>query len=687
MKHIFAAALLAFSFLSLCRAQPINPENITIVRDAYGVPHIYGKTDAEAAYGLAWAHAEDDFRSIQENLLPARGLAGSVLGKEGVLFDFGLLFTGLDTTVPKLYHTDVPDDFKKVLNGYEQGLNAFAAKHPAQVLHKKLFPITEIDILHGYMLKLSLMAGMGLALKAVKENRIEMFNAPNEKGSNALAISADRMEGGKTLMIANSHQPLEGPFAWYEAHINSDEGWNMLGGLFPGGVTVFVGSNENLGWAHTNNYHNFGDIYKLETKGTKKYRYDSDWKSFRVRKAKLKIKLGPVKLPVTKKLYDCEYGPVFKTRHGMYALRYPAYMDIRAGEQWFRMNKARNRAEFEQALKMEAIPMFNVIYADRENNILMHSGGQIPLRDPGLNWNQPVAGTSSAYKWEKLLPYDRKPTVWNPECGYVYNANNSPLHCTGALCEWNDYFVGLQLFHYNRGERFKDLMENHTGKFTDADVHRIKYDKHYGLNGSYADRFAVLFSLDSEKHPKIRREIETVKRWSLGGEVEDTNAALLMVTHKMLAKKLNSPFGFLMIRREKIEEPLAAWALQKAGHFLMRKHGSLNPPLGQVQRHIRGNVSLPAGGVSEVPRATDSKLWDKQRGVYRVTGGDGYIQVAKFSASGTEIRSVNAYGASAHPGSVHFTDQMELFVHEKTKPMTLNREEVFRQAVKIYHPQ
>ena len=118
----------------------------------------------------------------------------------------------------------------------------------------------------------------------------------------------------------------------------------------------------------------------------------------------------------------------------------------------------------------------------------------------------------------------------------------------------------------------------------------------------------------------------------------------------------------------------------------MRKHGSLNPPLGQVQRHIRGNVSLPAGGLSEVPRATDSKLWDKKRGVYRVTGGDGYIQVAKFSASGTEIRSVNAYGASAHPGSVHFTDQMELFVHEKTKPMTLNREEVFRHAVRIYHP-
>lgn len=686
MKHLIAAASAVFFPFASVGAQTINPENITIVRDAYGVPHIYGKTDAEAAYGLAWAHAEDDFRSIQENLLPARGLAGTVLGKEGVLFDFVLLFTGLDTTVPKLYPTEISDDFKKVLNGYAQGLNAFAAKHPEEMLHKKLFPINETDILQGYMLKLSLMAGMGMALKAVKENRIEMFNAPNERGSNALAVSADRMEDGKTLLIANSHQPLEGPFAWYEAHINSEEGWNMLGGLFPGGVTVFAGSNENLGWAHTNNYHTFGDIYKLKTKGNKKYLYDEEWKTFRVRKAKLKIRLGPVKLPVTKKLYECEYGPVFKTRHGIYALRFPAYTDIRAGEQWYRMNKARNREEFEQALKMEAIPMFNVIYADRENNILMHSGGQIPLRNPELNWNQPVAGTSSAHKWDKLLPYHRKPTVWNPECGFVYNANNSPLHCTGTLCNWNDYFVGLQLFHYNRGERFKEMLESHPGKFNDSDIHRIKYDKHYGRNGSYADRFAALFSLDADRYPKIRREIEVVKRWNFSGEANDTNAALMMITHKMLAKKLKSPFGFLMIRHEKIEESLAAWALGKAGRFLKKKHGTLNTPLGQVQRHIRGNVSLPAAGLSEVPRAADSKLWDKKRGIYRLTGGDGYIQVAKFSRSGTEIRSVNAYGASARPESRHYTDQMELFVNEKTKPMTLKREEVFRQAVQVYPP-
>lgn len=685
-RSLFFTCIISL-YTAALSAQTIRPESITIARDAYGVPHIYGKTDADAAYGLAWAHAEDDFESIQLNLLPGRGLAGSVQGKEGVLFDYGLKFTGLDTTVPKLYQTDISADFKKVLNGYVQGLNAFALKFPERILHKDLFPVTEIDILHGYMLKLSLMAGMGLALKATKESRIEMFNAPNEKGSNALVISADRMEDAQTLLIANSHQPIEGAFAWYEVHINSEEGWNTLGGLFPGGVTVFVGSNENLGWAHTNNYHTFGDIYKLQTKGQKKYFYDGKWIDFKTRKAKLKIKLGGLKLAVSKKLYDSEFGPVFKTKHGMYAFRFPAYMDIRAAEQWFRMNKAKNWKEFETALRMEAVPMFNTLYADRENNIFMQSGGQIPLRDPSLDWKQPVDGSLSAYKWTKLLPFERKPTLLNPSCGFIYNANNSPLFASGYDCEWQGDFIGLQLFEYNRGERFKKLLNNHTGKFSDSLIHRIKYDKSYDEAGTYADRFKQVYGLDPVKYPKLEQSIRSLKAWDRSAEVSDTNAALVLVMQKMLSKKIDVPFGFLMIRNEIISEADAVWAIKKAQQFLIQKHGKVNIPLGQVQRHIRGSVSLPAGGLSEVPRATDAKLYDKKAGIYRVNGGDGYIQFAKFSKEGVRIRSVNAYGASARPESVHYTDQMELFMEEKTKPMTLHKDSVLKQAVRIYHPQ
>jgi len=677
-----------FSLLTTFSAwnQSIKSENIQIVRDAYGVPHIFGKTDADAAYGLAWAHSEDDFKSIQENLLPSKGLAGSVLGKEGLLFDFVLKFTSLDKTVPELYNKGVlSDTFKRVLSGYVQGLNAYASSHSNEILHKELFPISEIDILNGYMMKLSLMAGMGMALKATKENRIEMYNAPNEKGSNGFAFSKDIMEDNKTLLVGNSHQPIEGGFAWYEAHIQSEEGWNMLGGLFPGGMTIFVGNNENLGWSHTVNFHSFGDIYKLKTK-KKSYFIDGAWKPFKIRKEKFKLKVGFLKIGVTKKLYDTEFGPVFSTKHGKYAFRFPAYMDIRAAEQWFKMNKSRNWNEFESALKMEALPLFNVVYADKENNILLQSGGQIPYRDPQLNWKLPIDGTSSKVKWERLLEYDRKPTVLNPECGYVYNANNTPLQCTGESCEWDDYFVGLQLFTMNRAEYFERYFENHKGKLNDEDVHFVKYNKSFLKDASYYNHFKALFTLDENKYPKLKNAIQAVKNWDFEADVADTNASIVLVVHKLLSKKLQGSIGFLTMRNELLSESDAVWALSKAQQFLLKTHKTIYPQLGAVQRHIRGDINFPSGGMSEVPRATESSLFDKKKGIYRLNGGDGYIHFAKFSKEGSEIRTINAFGSSSNKNSPHYTDQMELFINEKTKPMTLNKVEIFKNAVRIYHP-
>ena len=681
--------VISFLFLLLCfsvESQIIQSENIQIVRDTYGVPHIFGKTDAEAAYGLAWAHAEDDFLSIQENLLSSKGLAGSVLGKEGLLFDYVLKFTSLDIAVPKLYKEGaLSDTFKRVLSGYVQGLNAYAKIHPEQVIHKGLFPISEIDVLNGYMMKLSLMAGMGMALKATKENRIEMYNAPNERGSNGIAVAKELMEDGKTLLIGNSHQPIEGGFAWYEAHIQSEEGWNITGGLFPGGMTIFVGNNEHLGWTHTVNYHSFGDIYKLKTKG-KSYFIDGAWKKFNIRKAKLKLKIGFLKIGVTKKLYDTDFGPVFSTKHGKYAFRFPVYMDIRAAEQWFKMNKSTNWNEFESALKMEALPLFNVVYADKDNNIMLQSGGQIPDRDPKLNWKQPIDGTSSKTKWEKLIEYNRKPTVFNPECGYVYNANNSPLECTGETCEWNDYFVGLQLFTMNRAELFDRYFENHKGKFSDKDIHEVKFSKSFLKDASYYNHFKALFTLDENKYPRLKDAIQAVKRWDFEADVADTNASIVLVVHKMLSKKLQGSVGFLTMRNELLSEEDAVWALKKAKQFLLKTHHTIYPELGAVQRHIRGDLSFPSGGMSEVPRATESSLYDKKKGIYRLNGGDGYIHFAKFSKTGVEIRTINAFGASSMKNSPHYTDQMELFINEKTKPMTLDKAEIFRNAVRVYRP-
>ncbi len=688
MKKLFLLFPVLCSFLFSYATYSYHPENVTIVRDSFGVPHIYGKTDADAAYGLAWAHCEDAFKLIQYNLLPAKNKLGSVLGKNGVLFDYAMQFFGVDTLVENRYEKDLSPEFRKIVEAYTQAVNDYGAKHPDEVLVKGTLPFSSQDVIKGYVSVGILLAGAGLDLKAIKDNLTAEFFQPNEKGSgsNAMVLAPSRTEDGKTWLLSNSHQPIEGQMAWYEAHINSDEGWNALGGLFPGCVSVMVGCNDSLGWAHTTDYHNFGDVYKMKLSNNHdSYWYDGAWRKFTYKTVRLKIKLGTLKLPVKRTVLVSVYGPVFKTKHGWYALRYPSAMDIRGAEQWYRMNKAKNLQEFEEVVKMEALPLFNITYGDKDGNIFFISEGKIPLRDSTLNWNRPVIGTSSKYLWTKLLPYERKIKYTNPQCGFLFNCNGTPLQATAYNENSKDYFVGLQLFTYNRNERFSRLLNEHQGKFTWQDFLRIKFDKSYDDSGRYMRNFKALFMLEAAKYPDLKDAIAKIKAWNLSGDKDDTHAGLAMLTNKFAVGKLKLPYAFLMIKDKPLTEAELVKALDKAKDYLLKKYNTLDVPLGTVQRLMRGDKNYPIGGLSEVPRAVDTK-YDKEKGFYKATAGDGYFQLMKFGKEGVEINTISPFGASTHPESKHYTDQMELFVNEKTKPMSLNKDAVFKSAERIYHP-
>ena len=690
MRYIVFSFL--FFFTTDIFSQSINPENITIVRDSFGVPHIYAPTDAEVAYGLAYAHCEDDFKNIQYNGMPSKGLLGGEIGKEGVLFDFALQFLNIDKTVHEKYENDISEDYKKIIEAYVQGVNDYAKANPKEVLNKNLFPVTAKDLLKGSILQTSLMGGVGLALKAINDGKIEEFYQINDIGSNAIAIAGSHTDDGKTYLCGNSHQPLEGRFAWYEAHLVSDEGWDIIGGLFPGGTTIFVGTTKDLGWSHTVNYHNFGDIFKVKVnpKNKKQYELDGQWKDFEERKIKLKVKIAGIKIPVSRKVLYTAHGPTLKGKDKeLYAIRFEAYNNIKATEQWYKMNKAKNFEEFENALKLQDIPLFNVIYADKEGNILLHSGGTVPDRDPSLDWNNPITSTSSKYLWTDIVSYDRMPTVTNPDCGFVYNCNNSPLFCTGDECEWPGNFIGVQTFNFNRGERFKYLLEKQEGKYSFDDMLKVKFDKsyHHDSSASYLSHFKHLYELDENKYADISDAIKHIKKWNLDGDVNNKHAALALVSHDFLVKKKNMPFGFFMLSEKGITEEDAVDALRFSKKFLIKKHGSIDIPLGQVQRHIRGDVSIPASGLREVGRAADARLVDKKKGIFRVESGDGYMQMVKFSENADpELKSINAYGASSKPESPHYTDQMEMFQKEEFKEMTFDKAEIFKNAKRIYKP-
>jgi len=191
--------------------------------------------------------------------------------------------------------------------------------------------------------------------------------------------------------------------------------------------------------------------------------------------------------------------------------------------------------------------------------------------------------------------------------------------------------------------------------------------------------------LEAAKYPDLKDAIAKIKAWNLSGDKDDTHAGLAMLTNKFAVGKLKLPYAFLMIKDKPLTETEVVKALGKAKDYLLKKYNTLDVPLGTVQRLMRGDKNYPIGGLSEVPRAVDTK-YDKEKGFYKATAGDGYFQLMKFGKEGVEINTISPFGASTHPESKHYTDQMELFVNEKTKPMSLNKETVFKSAERIYHP-
>ena len=245
MKKIVLLLMISvFNFKSFCQ---INPDHIEIVRDGYGVPHIYAATDAAVAYGFAWAQAEDHFKLMQEAYLAGNGLLGKLLGRKGLGADFLTQFIQSKKTVNEKLHT-LGDDFNAVLQGFTDGLNAFAKKHPEEILEKELFPLTAQKLLRYTQLQLFISNGADKLVKGIVNNKLSWPYdiAEDTKGSNLLAISRSRTQSNETFLAINTHEPLEGPTSRYEAHLVSEEGTNIIGVTFPGSTCLLTGANESL---------------------------------------------------------------------------------------------------------------------------------------------------------------------------------------------------------------------------------------------------------------------------------------------------------------------------------------------------------------------------------------------------------------------------------------------------------
>ncbi len=663
----------------------IDPARIDIVRDSFGVPHIYAKTDAEVAYGLAWAHCEDDFETIQTCFLAAKGLLGQVKGKDGAGVDFVVQAIRARELAEEKFHTLSPD-FQRILEGYCAGFNRFAETHPKEVQHKKLVPITPIDMATFGALQLFVFTGGDAALKSILDGGVPLAQMPTAHGSNAYAFNSHKTKDGEVYLNINSHQPWEGIVAWYEAHLCSEEGLNIVGGLFPGAPCILHGCNENLGWAHTVNNPDKLDVYQLEINPANplQYRFDNQWLTLEERNIPLKVKMAGIKIKAHKKAWWSVYGPTFKNKNGMFSIRSSGLFDIRALEQWYHMNKARNFSEFYQALKMEAIPGFNLVYADRYDTIFYLSNGKIPIRTPGYDWRHTLPGNTSNTLWTQFHPLEDLPQTLNPASGYLFNSNHSPFNASAPADNLDvnnfDPTMGYETYENNRSRRFMELIAP-LDKIDYADFKRIKYDQQLPAQLSYAVNLDSLLLLQSANHPDIAPVLDMLHRWNRQSDIQNTGATPFLVLIQYISHKYQLT---TIYQRKTLTTAESIDALRYTKRYLLKHFGRLDVPLGDYQKMVRGNKVRPLAGLPDVIAAIYSKPYKK--GMVEGFVGDCLIQLVRFTPQGPIIESVNTFGASNRPESKHYSDQMDMFLEHKTKPMSLDKKVVYARAERVYHP-
>ena len=642
-----------------------------IERDDWGVPHIYGTRDADVSFGLAYAHAQDDFTTLEDIVFALRGKLASKHGRSAAVNDYYVHLMNYWGMIEDRYESDVADDVKLLCEGYAAGINKYLQDNPS--LKKRSFdPVTAKDIVVGFSHRMPLMFGLDGVLKKLSKKKPPEFigsNGDSQEGqfdmlaSNVMAVGPQRSSDGFTRLWINTHQPWEGPVSWYEAHLVSKEGWDFYGALFPGSPVPLIGHNKYLGWSHTVNEPDLIDVYKLTINKLNKdqYWFEGYWKDLEVRNVDIKVKIvGPFSWTFNRAVKSSIHGPVIEFDHGSYALRISSAKDLRFIEQWYRMGKSKNITEFKEAMKIHAIPMFNTGYADRDGKLYYVYNAKIPKRDPRYDWKKILPGESKQTLWYEYVSYDRLPQVYDPLEGFFQNCNSSPYLATGSrvdasrpLPDW----TGIEKHQTNRALRALETF-GVDPSITREEFFKYKFDVEYSRESILSGvRNRYVKEMEGEEiSDDLLPGFELIKNWNLRADSLNTSAALSILT---------LPNAF-KLENLKYDRDSITIKLRENMSYLKKQYGRIDVPLGRVVRLVRGETSLPLSGGPGTLRAIYSKKSGKN---YKAVAGDCYIQAVEWGPEGQlNAWSIHQYGSSTmDKTSPHFDDQSKYFSKHELK--------------------
>ncbi|MGB7404184.1 MAG: penicillin acylase family protein [Pacificimonas sp.] len=660
---------------------PEREYDVRILRDNFGVPHVYGRTDADVAYGTAWAHAEDDFTTLVDVALQTKGRYASLAGMDGAAIDYIYNLLGARETARRGY-PQLSADTRAFVDAYAAGLNDYAEAHPQEVKRAGVFPLNGEDVVAGFVLRAPFFYGLDGTLRPLIDGeeppRPPSAQVVDHSGSNAFAVSASASPDDTTRLIVNSHQPWTGPVAWYEVRQRSEEGLDFAGALFPGSPVLEVGHNANLGYGRTVNRPDLIDTYKLVLDDSgERYRFGDEWRTLESERIWLKIGFGPFVIPVPRTIYRSVHGPIIKNDLGAFAVRYAGIDDARWLEQALRLSKTTNLEEWREAMAMQAVHGTNYVYADDAGNVGLVYNASFPKRQPGYDWAGILPGDDPDALWTDYVTPAEVPTLFNPPSGFVANANNQPWQATldGENLMPDDWApeLGVEVRTTNRSLRMLELANAEEDRtWSREELLTIKFDKGYSKDprGWPAQWWARVMAADA---PSETMALLQRWDWTLDG-AGDADALALLVMQDGALK------GYRGLAFEDASE-----SVTDAASLLMETFGRLDPPLSELVRVQRG---MADEGIVGGPDALRALYFDEGRdGRVQGVNGDGFIMLVEWGPDGLNSESIHQYGAATNrPESPHYSDQAALFAAEGWKPVRLDEADLRAHLTREYRP-
>ncbi|MBW4631545.1 MAG: acylase [Iphinoe sp. HA4291-MV1] len=653
-----------------------------ILWDTYGIPHIYGKDNASAFQAFGWAQMQSHGNLLLRLYGQARGRAAEYWGEKYLESDRWVLTTGIPERARSWYTAQSPS-FRSYLDAFAAGINAYVKEHGELIDDEVevVLPVKAEDVLaHLHrVLHFTFVVNPDEVTGVAKEE--------SKAGSNGWAIAPSHSASGKAMLLANPHLPWSDLFLWYEAQVITPD-INAYGATLVGIPVLAIAFNDNLGWTHTVNTYDGWDVYELKLVEND-YSFDSKVLPFQTTTVSLKVKqkdgtLSEQPLVVKRSVH----GPVVTEKDGKaLALRVVGLDRPGVLEQWWDMARAKNLTQFQSVLKRLQLPMFTVMYADRDGHIMHLFNGDVPVRSQGdfKYWQGIIPGDTSKTLWTKIHPYQDLPRVIDPESGWLQNTNDPPWTTTFPTAikadNYPPYMAPRSLnFPGNfRTERsIRMLFED--DKISFDEMVRYKHSTRMEL----ADRILDDLFLAARKQggSLARRAADVLEAWDRQANADSKGAVLFASWVEQMDlddKAFSKPWSEDSPRTtpDGLADPTSAVAtLEAVATKVEKAYGALDVAWGDVFRLAINNKDLPAnGGDGSLGIFRVLSFAPASQSHFQAVAGDSFVAAIEFSQP-VKAMALISYGNATQPGSPHVGDQLQIFARKQLRPVWRQRSDI-----------